>query len=107
MSTCGRSTRRPTSGRRSGLGPNAPVVRIRRLRHIEDEPFSFTVNYLPVEIGRRIRAKDLCAVPLLKMLQTDLRIPIVRAQETIDADPRRSRGRATAGDSRAAPQSCT
>jgi len=70
-----------------GLDPGTELVRIRRLRHIDDEPFSFTVNYLPVEIGRRIRAKDLYAVPLLKILQTDLRIPIVRAQETIDARP--------------------
>ncbi len=28
---------------------------IRRLRHIDDEPFSFTLNYLPTEIGARIR----------------------------------------------------
>jgi GntR family transcriptional regulator len=70
-----------------GLEPGTEIVRLRRLRHIEDEPFSFTVNYLPVEIGRRIREKDLYTVPLLKILQTDLRIPIVRAQETIDAVP--------------------
>jgi len=68
-----------------GLEPATEIIRIRRLRHIEDEPFSFTVNYLPVEIGKRIRAKDLYTVPLLKILQADLRIPIVRAQETIDA----------------------
>ena len=70
-----------------GLDPGADVIRIRRIRHLDGEPFSFTVNYLPVEIGRRIRAKDLYAVPLLKILQRDLRIPIVRAQETIDAAP--------------------
>lgn len=77
----------PDVGSTLGLGPSTEVVRIRRLRHIDGEPFSFTVNYLPVEIGRRIRAKDLYEVPLLKILQTDLRIPIVRAQETIDAIP--------------------
>lgn len=70
-----------------GLQPGGEVIRIRRLRHIDDEPFSFTVNYMPVEIGRRIRAKELYSVPLLKILQEDLRIPIVRAQETIDAVP--------------------
>ena len=70
-----------------GLDPGTEVVRIRRLRHLDGEPFSFTVNYLPIEIGSRIRAKDLYAVPLLRILQTDLRIPIVRAQETINAVP--------------------
>jgi GntR family transcriptional regulator len=67
--------------------PGEDLIRIARLRHIDNEPFSFTVNYLPVEIGSRIRAKDLYATPLLKILQIDLRIPIVRAQETIDAVP--------------------
>ena len=70
-----------------GLEPDTEVVRIRRLRQIDDEPFSFTVNYLPVEIGSRVRAADLYSVPLLKMLQRDMRIPIVRAHETIDALP--------------------
>jgi GntR family transcriptional regulator len=70
-----------------GLEPGTELTRIRRLRHIDDQPFSFTVNYLPVDIGKRIRAKDLYSIPLLKILQTDLRIPIVRAQETIDAVP--------------------
>ena len=70
-----------------GLAAGTDIVRIRRLRHIDDEPFSFTVNYLPVEIGKRIRAKDLYSVPLVKILQTELRIPILRAQETIDAVP--------------------
>jgi GntR family transcriptional regulator len=70
-----------------GMEPGIELIRIGRLRHIDDEPFSFTVNYLPVAIGNRIRAKDLYSVPLLKILQVDLRIPIVRAQETIDAVP--------------------
>src|SRR5256885_2503133 len=38
-----------------GLEAGADIVRIRRLRHIDGEPFSFTVNYPPVEIGARIR----------------------------------------------------
>ena len=70
-----------------GLELGSEIVQVRRLRHIDDEPFSYTLNYLPVEIGKRIRAKDLYAVPLLKILQRDLRIPIVRAHETIDALP--------------------
>ena len=60
---------------------------VKRLRHIDDEPFSYTQNYLPTEIGARIRAKDLYSMPMLKILQEDLKIPIVRAKETIEAAP--------------------
>ena len=63
------------------------VTLIKRLRHIDDEPFSYTLNYLPNEIGARIRLNDLYSTPLLKILQEDLKIPIVRARETIEAAP--------------------
>jgi len=69
------------------LREGAEVMRIRRLRHVDDEPFSLTVNYLPMEIGERIREKDLHSVPLLRILQDDLKIPIVHAHETIEAAP--------------------
>jgi GntR family transcriptional regulator len=69
------------------LDEDAEVFRIRRLRHIDKEPFSFTVNYLPPAIGKRIRAKDLYSVPLLRILQENLKIPIIRARETIEAAP--------------------
>jgi DNA-binding GntR family transcriptional regulator len=60
---------------------------IKRLRHIDEEPFSYTLNYLPTEIGARVRVKDLYSMPLLKILQEDLKIPIVSARETIEAAP--------------------
>lgn len=63
------------------------ITVIKRLRHIDDDPFSYTLNYLPTEIGARIRVKDLYSLPLLKILQDDLKIPIVRARETIEAAP--------------------
>lgn len=63
------------------------VTSVKRLRLLDDQPFSFTQNYLPTEIGVRIRQKDLHATPLLKILQEDLKIPIVRARETIEAAP--------------------
>jgi len=62
------------------------VTMIRRLRHIDDEPFSFTQNFLPTEIGVRIRPKDLYSQPLLAILR-DLKIPINSARETIEAAP--------------------
>ena len=63
------------------------VVLVKRLRHIDNEPFSLTLNYLPAAIGGRIRTKDLYALPLNQILQEDLKIPIVRARETVEAAP--------------------
>jgi GntR family transcriptional regulator len=65
----------------------AEVMLIKRLRHINAEPFSFTLNYLPLSIGTRVRENDLYTVPLLRILQNDLKIAIVRARETIEAAP--------------------
>src|SRR5262249_24556554 len=47
------------------LRDGAEVTRIRRLRHVDNEPFSWTVNYVPLDIGARIREKELHSVPLL------------------------------------------
>ncbi|HEY3091898.1 MAG TPA: GntR family transcriptional regulator, partial [Vicinamibacterales bacterium] len=69
------------------LEGGAHIVRIRRLRLIDEEPFSFTINYLPVEIGRKVPAKALQTIPLLRILQEDLKIPITGAHETIEAAP--------------------
>jgi GntR family transcriptional regulator len=60
---------------------------IKRLRNINEEPFSFTVNYLPVSIGDRVRKEDLFSVPLMAILEGDMKIPIVRAVETVEAAP--------------------
>jgi GntR family transcriptional regulator len=63
------------------------VVVFKRLRHIDREPFSYTLNYLPTAIGDRINVDRLHREPLLQILRKDLRIPIVRANETIAAAP--------------------
>jgi len=60
---------------------------IKRLRHVGDEPFSFTVNFLPVSIGDRIRKADLYTTPLMRILEDEMQIPIVRALETVEAAP--------------------
>jgi GntR family transcriptional regulator len=60
---------------------------IKRLRYIDDEPFSFTVNFLPVSIGDRIKKEELFTVPLMAILEEEMKIPIVRALETVEAAP--------------------
>ena len=63
------------------------VLQIKRCRHIEGEPFSFTVNYLPIEIGERVDPAILKTVPLNTVFERDLKIPVVRAEETVEAAP--------------------
>jgi GntR family transcriptional regulator len=61
------------------------LIRIKRLRYVNDAPFAFTINFLPVEIGSQIQENDLYRVSLLWILQEELKIPIPRAHETIEA----------------------
>lgn len=61
------------------------LVRIKRLRYVNDTPYAFTINFLPMEIGNQIQEKDLYRAPLLRILQEQLKIPITRAHETVEA----------------------
>jgi GntR family transcriptional regulator len=63
------------------------IVLIKRCRHVDGAPFSFTVNYLPLEIGTRIDPAVLKTVPLNTVLERDLKIPVLRAEETVEAAP--------------------
>jgi GntR family transcriptional regulator len=65
----------------------AEIVQIKRCRHGKGEPFSFTVNYLPVEIGSRVDPAVLKTVPINTVFERDLKIPILRAEETVEAAP--------------------
>jgi GntR family transcriptional regulator len=61
------------------------VVRITRDRLVPEGFRVFTVNYLPLEIGRRIGEQQLMNRPLLKIMEEDLRINFIEAFQTIEA----------------------
>jgi len=61
------------------------IIQIKRLRFLEDKPFAFTLNYLPLKIGGRIRKKDLLKKPLLQIIEEDLDIRFTEAFQTIEA----------------------
>jgi GntR family transcriptional regulator len=63
------------------------IVQIKRCRHGQGEPFSFTINHLPVEIGSRIDPAVLKTVPINTVFERDLKIPVIRAEETVEAAP--------------------
>jgi GntR family transcriptional regulator len=63
------------------------IVQIKRARRVKGEPFSFTINYVPVEIGTRVDPAVLKTVPLNTVFERDLKIPVMRAEETVEAAP--------------------
>ena len=61
------------------------VVQIKRVRFLEDKAFAYTINYLPLEIGKKINEKDLYKKALLQILEQDLGIQFTEALQTIEA----------------------
>ena len=61
------------------------VVRIKRVRYVDDEPYAFTINVLPLEIGKHLTKENLEGGPLVRILEEDLKIQITGAHETIQA----------------------
>jgi GntR family transcriptional regulator len=61
------------------------AVRIKRTRYVDDEPYAFTINVLPLEIGQHLNEENLKVSPLVRILEEDLKIQITDAHETISA----------------------
>jgi GntR family transcriptional regulator len=68
------------------LNPDdARVVRITRDRLVPEGFRAFTINYLPLEIGRRISEEQLMKKPLVKIMEEDFKINFLEAFQTIEA----------------------
>ena len=52
---------------------------------MEGSPFSYVLNYLPPDIGQKIKKEDLIAKPLLMILEDDLGIKVTEAVQSIEA----------------------
>lgn len=61
------------------------VVRIKRDRLVPEGFRAFTINHLPLDVGRRIDEDALLEKPLLKILEDDLKINFIEAFQTIEA----------------------
>jgi GntR family transcriptional regulator len=61
------------------------IIQIKRVRILENRSFAYTVNHLPLEIGARVREKDLYVKPLLQIMEQDLGIAFTEAYQTIEA----------------------
>jgi GntR family transcriptional regulator len=61
------------------------VVLLKRDRLVPEGFRAFTINYLPLEIGRLLPEKELLKRPLLKIMEDDLKVNFIEAFETIEA----------------------
>src|SRR6266700_3609121 len=61
------------------------VVRIKRTRHVDDEPYAFTINVLPLRIGKHLNEENLKSSPLVRILEEELKIQITVADVIITA----------------------
>lgn len=66
-------------------GENISVVQLKRVRFLNDNPFSFITNYLPVEIGSQINEDALYKKSLLEILVNDIGIFFKESFQTIEA----------------------
>jgi GntR family transcriptional regulator len=67
------------------LERNSPIIKTRRKRISGGVPVSYIVNYLLLEVGRKITKKDLVKFPMLKILQEFLGITIRSGNQSIEA----------------------
>jgi GntR family transcriptional regulator len=61
------------------------VLRIEKIRSIENSSFSHVYNYLPLEIGQRLPADLVNVKPMLMILEDELGIRAVEADQTVEA----------------------
>lgn len=67
------------------LPPETPLTVVRRVREADGRVLAWTVNFLPVSIGRRLRKPDLLKYPLLRLLEERHGIEIAEAVQTLRA----------------------
>jgi GntR family transcriptional regulator len=64
---------------------DTPVAEIKRVRHLNREPLSLEITYLPAQIGERLRKADLATRDIFLVLENDYGIALGRADLQIDA----------------------
>ena len=67
------------------LEAGTQLFRIEKIRLVEGSPFSYVLNYLPPDIGKKIKTDDLIAKPLLMILEDDMGIKVTEAVQSIEA----------------------
>ena len=61
------------------------IVQVRRTRNANNIPVSYIKNYLPIEIGEKVKKEDLRKYPMLQILRDIFGIPLTGAMQYIEA----------------------
>ena len=68
-----------------GVERDSPVTRFVRLELVDGAPLAVVVNYMRVELGRRIRPRDLMRLSMLEFLRDRLRLRLAPIRQSIEA----------------------
>ena len=61
------------------------IIQIKRVRFINNRSFAYTINYIPVAVGEKIKKTALFKKPLLQILEQDFGIEFTEAFQTMQA----------------------
>ncbi len=61
------------------------IIQIKRVRFINNRSFAYTLNYIPVAVGEKIKKAELFKKPLLQILEQDFGIEFTEAFQTMQA----------------------
>lgn len=75
----------PREARDLKIGVGEPVIRCRRLRLLDDQPYCYIVNHMPLEIGSRIPEANWRRGSVLQFVEEELGIPLRVANQRIHA----------------------
>lgn len=75
----------PEVAERLGVPAETSVSEIRRIRHLNREPVSLEITYLPEELGERLRNEDLSNRDIFLIFENDFGIPLGHADLQIGA----------------------
>jgi len=67
------------------IGEGKEVLQVRRTRIYNRIPVSYIRNYLPLEIGEKIKKDDLYRYPMLDILRNRLQIPLTGGIQYVEA----------------------
>jgi GntR family transcriptional regulator len=67
------------------LDENMKVLRVERIRLVQRAPISYTLSYLPPDLGKKISMKDLTIHPILNILEKKCKVKIERGSQIIEA----------------------
>ncbi|HTH40946.1 MAG TPA: GntR family transcriptional regulator [Rhodocyclaceae bacterium] len=93
----------PLVAERLALPPGSPVTEIRRVRHVDREPISLDVTYLPQELGERLAREDLVGRDIFVIIENDYGLPLGHADLSIEATVADADVAAALGIARASP----